>query len=190
MSNAWSARNPRERKLIIAFAVVAALGGGMKVMASGGSAVAVDDGTPHAPVDATSMPPVVSEEPEVTDPEAEVEKHPTGPGSRRDPFTPRVSVTSATDGGASTGGGETTTGGKGDTGTDASLTVQLEDVYPDAKGNLVAVLKLDGTRFKAREGVTAADLVTVMQLTDRCGVFEQGEGSFALCVGQAIERTR
>ena len=183
MSNAWKERSPRERKMLIAFAAIAVLGGGMKVMASGGgSAVAVDAGTPHAPVDATSVPPAL-DEPVEADPVV----HPKGAGSKRDPFEPRINLAS---GGGAASTSQDPTGPTGSTGTDTQLTIQLEDVYPGPEGALIALLKLDGTRFRAKVGATAADLVTVVELTSRCGVFEQGEGSFALCVGQAIERSR
>lgn len=168
--------------MLIAFAAIAVLGGGMKVMASGGgSAVAVDAGTPHAPVDATSVPPTIDEPVE-----SEVVEHPQGAGSKRDPFEPRINLAS----GGDTGSAPPSDGQDGQSGTSTQLTIQLEDVYPGPEGALIALLKLDGTRFRAKVGATAADLVTVVQLTSRCGVFEQGEGSFALCVGQAIERSR
>lgn len=182
MSSFLKGRSKRERVMLAMFAVVVVLGGAMKVMASGGSAVAVDDGTPHAPVDATSVPPVVDDP--VVD-EGEAVEHPKGPGSKRDPFDPNIRVGS----GDSTGG-TTVPDQPGTEEPSGQVTVQLEDVYPDAQGRLVAQIKLDGTRFRVREGATAADLVTVIQLTERCGTFEQGGGTFALCVGQAIQRAR
>lgn len=181
MTNPLKGRSKRERVMLYALAAVVVLGGAMKVMASGGSAVAVDDGTPHAPVDTTSVPPVVEEPAD----EVPAVVHPKGAGSKRDPFEPRIRVGSG--GGGSTTIPDQTTAPEqpGDT-----VTVQLEDIYPDDEGQLVAQLKLDGTRFKVREGATAAKLVTVVVLMDRCGTFEQGGDTFALCVGQATERAR
>lgn len=186
MSNSWKDRSPRERKMVIGLVAVVVLGGAMKVMASGGGTapVAADPGTSSVPVDTTSVP-VTPDEPAV---EPGAVEHPTGPGSRRDPFEPRVHV--AGDSAAVPGQPSTSTDSTGSIGTDAQVTIQLEDVYPGPEGALIALLKLDGTRFRTKVGQTAADLVTVAELTSRCGVFEQGEGSFALCVGQAIERTR
>jgi hypothetical protein len=163
--------------MLIGLIGLVVIGGGMRLLASEGSGVVAGDGTPHAPAGVT---PVPNADP--SDDPKQVE-HPRGPGSKRDPFEPVIKV----------GGGDGDAPASEPTGeptSDTEVTIRLDDIYPDSKGRLVALLELDGTKFRAKQGVTAADLVTVVQLTDRCGTFEQGGDRFALCVGQAIERTR
>lgn len=186
--SAWSERTPRERKLVMAFAAVVVLGGGMKVMAAGGAEPVVVESVPLKP--ATAMP-ATPGEPAVVPPDdapaAGDLVHPTGPGSKRDPFEPRVSLTGKASG--STGGGGAG-GGSTDNAADGSVTITLEDIYPDGEGRLMAILKVDGSRFRSRAGGSVAKLVLVSHLDDRCGVFEHADGTFGLCVGQTIERSR
>ena len=171
----WSERTKREKRLVAVFGVVLVLGGGMKVMAAGSDPVPVERSV-SAPV--TSTPPAAEA---TEDDAAEMQPivHPTGPGSKRDPFVPLISA----DGGPRPIGDAAMRTED----TDRVLKVDLVDIYPEGD-RMVAIVDLNEDRYRGGVGKVVGDVVQILELSDRCAVFEHAGTRFGLCVGQSVER--
>lgn len=179
--SAWSQRTKRERILVYAFGAVALLAG-VRVMASGsGSDPATDSALPTNTAPSITTP---------IQPDADGDTKELGyPGKRaktwkygpsRDPFEPLVSVT------AETAGTDPNSQSVAD--LPDVLKVDLIDIFVDDK-KMVAMVDVNEKRYRGGVGKVLGGEVEVLELSDRCGIFEQGGTRFALCVGQTIERT-
>jgi len=174
--SSWSQRSKRERILVYTFGAVALLAGA-RVMASGSGSEAT---TPEPAAGSALI--VTPSEPAVTEDSAPT----TYPGNRakkwkyepsRDPFKPLINVN-----GTSTGSVQTPQEPAVNV-----LKIDLIDIFVDGS-KMVAMVDVNEKRHRGAVGKTLGGEVEVVELSDRCGVFEQGGSRFGLCVGQSIER--
>jgi hypothetical protein len=172
----WERLQPRERALIIIFAIIAALGVIYLVFVSGGGEPPEGFSTP-APTTGASVTPT---------PTASAAPSPTGAPetldnfSGKDPFRPLIT----------TGGGGGGTPAPGPTGgptggTNGGQRVTLVDISGSGS-NRVATVEVDGTEYQVHAGDTFAGSYRVKSLTASCGTFVFGDETFTLCVGQEV----
>lgn len=182
MAAFWEERTPRERKMLIAFAALAVIGGGFKVASGSPSGpVTADGGTPHAAVGVTDP----QGSPVDTETNAPTTTHPVLRSDARDPFQPLVSVSDGTGAAAPEGAAPAPEASPTPAAEEGKSLVALQDIV-DEDGVRYADLIIDGKLFTVKTGQYATKTIKVLWLSNRCGTFANNGKRFALCVGQSI----
>jgi hypothetical protein len=176
--------NPRQRLVLLlavaAAAVVAALVGYFLVLPMVGS----DGGTPVAAAPSASV--TATPSAPATPSPAATKLQSYGGTIGRDPFKPLL-VGSSTSSGTSSG---SSAAAEGTTAVPvapaAPATFQVIDI--EHEGGSVVTARVGTAIHIAGVGETIADVVKVVSLKGRCGVFLYGDESFRLCTGDPVKK--